>query len=76
LYKAGVSLNLNTDTRMLNPVTLTGEYEGMKRIFGWGEADFLRTNLMGLEAALTDESSRAEIRKRLVAAYDALAPTV
>jgi len=76
LYKAGVSLNLNTDTRMLNPVTLTGEYEGMMRVFGWGEADFLRTNLMGLEAAFTDESARAEIRKRLVAAYDTLAPTV
>ncbi len=29
LYRAGVRLNLNTDTRMLNPVTLSGEYEGM-----------------------------------------------
>jgi adenosine deaminase len=47
LYRAGVSLNLNTDTRMLNPVTLTGEYEGMRRVFGWSEAEFLRTNLMG-----------------------------
>jgi adenosine deaminase len=75
LYRAGVSLNLNTDTRMLNPVTLTGEYEGMKRVFGWGEADFQRTNLMGLEAAFVDDAAREQLRNRLVAAYNSMAPT-
>ena len=40
LYRAGVRLNVNTDTRMLNPVTLSGEYEGMARVFGWGFGGF------------------------------------
>ena len=73
LYRAGVSLNLNTDTRMLNPVTLTGEYEGMQRVFGWGEAEFLRTNLMGVEAAFVDSAAKEKLRGRLTAEYGAAA---
>ena len=75
LYKAGVSLNLNTDTRMLNPATLTGEYEGMQRVFGWGASEFLRTNLTGLEAAFTDKPAKERLRKRLMSASSTLAPT-
>ena len=73
LYRAGVSLNLNTDTRMLNPVTLTGEYEGMQRVFGWSEADFLRTNLMGVEAAFAGDSVKELVRRRVVEGYGELA---
>lgn len=76
LFKAGVSLNLNTDTRMLNPVTLTGEYEGMHHIFGWGEAEFLRTNLMAVEAAFTDDVTKQGLRNRLKASYGMMAPIV
>ena len=47
LYRAGVSLNVNTDTRMLNPVTLSGEYEGMRRVFGWGIEEFLEDEFDG-----------------------------
>jgi adenosine deaminase len=72
LYRAGVSLSLNTDTRMLNPVTLTGEYLEMRRVFGWGEADFLRTNLMGVEAAFADDSVKERVRKRLTESYEAI----
>jgi adenosine deaminase len=67
LFKAGISLNLNTDTRMLSPVTLSGEYEGMQRVFGWGVAEFLRTNLMGLQAAFADDTTKERVRKRLTA---------
>lgn len=76
LYKAGVPLSLNTDTRMLSPVTLTGEYEGMRRVFGWGEEEFLRTNLMGVEAAFADETAKARLRARLTDAYRMAAPEV
>ena len=69
LYRAGVSLNLNTDTRMLNPVTLTGEYEGMQRTFGWTQAELLKSNLMGIEAAFAGPEVKERLRKRLVGAY-------
>jgi adenosine deaminase len=72
LYRAGVSLNLNTDTRMLNPITLTGECEGMQRVFGWGEAEFLHTNLMGLEAAFAGDGVKERVRKRLMESYEAM----
>ncbi len=72
LYRAGVSLNVNTDTRMLNPVTLTGEYEGLKRVFAWGAEDFLRTNLMGVEAAFADEQTKARLKKKVEVGFQTL----
>ena len=73
LYRAGVSLNLNTDTRMLNPVTLSGEFERMRRVFGWGAEDFLRTNLMGVEAAFAKDAVKERVRKRIVMEYEKVA---
>jgi adenosine deaminase len=73
LYRAGVSLSVSTDTRMLTPATLTGEYLGLERTFGWGEKDFLGTNLMGIEAAFAEAPVKERIKKRLVDVYEALA---
>ena len=70
LYRAGVSLNVNTDTRMLNPVTLTGEYEGLRRGFGWGLEDFLKTNLMAVEAAFAPDEVKERVRNRVVEGYE------
>jgi adenosine deaminase len=66
LYKAGVALSVSTDTRMLTPATLAGEYEGLQRTFGWGEKDFQRVNLMGMEAAFATDPVKQKIRKRLM----------
>lgn len=65
LYRAGVRLNANTDSRMLTPTTLTAEYEGLQKHFGWGMSEFLRTNLMAIDAAFCDEATKAELRKKL-----------
>lgn len=74
LYQAGVSLNVNTDTRMITPATLTGEYESMKRVFGWGNAEFLATNRMGIAAAFADAETKDRLLQRLSFAYGAVAP--
>jgi adenosine deaminase len=71
LYRAGVRLNANTDSRMLTPVTLTGEYEGLHRVFGWGYEELLATNLMAVDAAFVAESVKVELRKKLRASYEA-----
>ena len=65
LYRAGVSLNVNSDSRMLTPTTLTREYEILQSVFNWREQDLLRANLMGLEAAFVDNGVKQELRKRL-----------
>ncbi len=69
LYRAGVSLNLNTDTRMLNPVTLTGEYEKVQHTFGWTHVEFLKSNLMGIEAAFASSEVKDRLRTRLAEKY-------
>lgn len=68
LYRAGVSLNVNTDSRMLTPTTLTGEYEKLHHIFNWGGQDLLRANLMGLDAAFVDDGVKLQLRERFVEA--------
>lgn len=69
LYRAGVPLNVNTDSHMLTPATLTGEYEGLRRTFGWGVDELLRTNMMAVDAAFTDDATQAKLREKLVAGY-------
>jgi adenosine deaminase len=69
LFRSGVSLNINTDTRMLTPTTLTREYEEVSRVFGWGWAEFYRTNRMAVEAAFVDEAVKAGLRQRIGAHF-------
>jgi adenosine deaminase len=74
LYRAGVSLNVNTDSRMLTPTTMTEEYEALSRVFQWGEKEFLRTNLMGLDAAFAESETKQQLKKRFIDAYAGITP--
>lgn len=65
LYRAGVSLGINTDTRTLTPVTLSEAYERLHEAFGWGEEHFRRCNLDALAAAFADEATKERLRTRL-----------
>ena len=66
LYRAGVSLNVNSDSRMLTPTTLTKEYESLESVFNWNEQDFLQSNRMALEAAFIDDEVKQQLKKRLL----------
>src|SRR3984885_8522138 len=66
LYRAGFSVNVNSDSRMLTPTTLTKEYEHLQRVFNWSEEDLLRANLMGLDAAFADDGVKQQLRKRFL----------
>src|SRR5580693_8018263 len=66
LYRAGVPLNVNSDSRMLTPTTLSKEYKSLQRVFHWGKEELLRTNLMGLEAAFADDGMRKQLRAQLL----------
>jgi adenosine deaminase len=69
LYRANVSLNINTDTRMLTPTTLNRESEQIARVFAWRCDDFLRTNLMAIDAVFADDAEKARLRQAVLAAY-------
>jgi adenosine deaminase len=68
LYRAGVSLGINTDARTLTRVTLSEEYEKLHETFGWGPEHFRQCNLNALAAAFADEATRERLRPRLAAA--------
>lgn len=66
LYRAGVPLSVSTDARMLTPdVTLTSEYQGLQKTFGWSLAELRHTNLMAVEAAFLDDATKARLRERI-----------
>ena len=69
LYRAGVPLNINTDTRMLTPVTLTVEYEGLQKTFGWTLEELRNTNLMGVDAAFVEDTVKDKLRTAIIEAY-------
>lgn len=75
LYRAGVSLNVNSDSRMLTPTTLTREYETLQRVFDWSEQDLLRTNLLALDTAFADDGVKQQLRKRFLVAFGATNPS-
>ena len=65
LYRAGVPLSINTDTRTITNITLTEEYRNLEQHFGWTAADLLACNQAAVEAAFVEESTKRELRERL-----------
>ncbi len=69
LYRAGVSLNVNTDSRTLTPTTLTREYEVLHHAFGWNNRQLMNTNAKALNAAFTSEDVKRQLLKKLATSY-------
>lgn len=69
-YEAGLSMSINTDTRMIANVTLTQEYEKLHQVFGWDKRHFLRCNLKALDASFLPEDIKQRLERRLRAGYD------
>lgn len=69
LYRAGVSLSINTDGRGLTQTTLSREYALVVMAFGWTREDLLITNRMALQAAFISEQIREGLRKRLESGF-------
>jgi len=70
LFKAGVSLGVNTDARTTTPTTLSADYGRMHDVFGWGKAELLRANQHALRSAFVgDEALRTELGAKLIEGY-------
>lgn len=68
-YDEGLSVGVNTDTRMIANVTLAQEYEKLHRAFGWDERHFLRCNLDALAAAFLPHDVKSRLEERIRADY-------
>jgi len=66
LYRAGVSVGVNTDIRGLGNISLREEYEKLHQTFGWEPEDFLHCNRNALRAAFVPD----DVRSRLLAELD------
>jgi adenosine deaminase len=67
LFRAGVSLGINTDTRTITNVTLEHEYLRLREQFHWTDEDLLACNREALRAAFIDEPTRARLLAQLSA---------
>jgi adenosine deaminase len=69
LYKAGVSLSINTDAPTIVDITLTKEYEKLQEVFGWTIDDFYKCNVYALEAAFIPVALKLELLAKLKLGY-------
>jgi adenosine deaminase len=69
LYRAGLSVGVNTDARTLGNITLSQEYEKLHQTFGWDTADFFECNRNALNAAFVPDAVRQELLTRLNDGY-------
>ena len=70
LYRAGVSIGVNTDTRTISDISLNEEYLKLHETFGWEEKDFYRCNVNALKAAFIPDDLRQELLEKLAAGYN------
>jgi adenosine deaminase len=71
LPDSGVSFNINTDSRTVNNLTLTDEYQRLHDAFGW-QKEFLAANLYAIRASFAPEPLKHELAQRLTQAYSDL----
>ena len=70
LYRMGISVGVNTDTRTISDISLNEEYRKLHETFGWEEQDFYQCNVNALQAAFISEDLRALLLDRLAAGYN------
>ena len=69
LYRAGISVGVNSDARTLVPTTLSQEYAGLHETFGWDAADFYQCNRNALQAAFLPDDVRSRLLAQLAGGY-------
>jgi len=67
LFRAGVSLGINTDTRTITNVTLEQEYAKLRKHFSWGDEELIACNREALRAAFLGDSLRTQLLTQLTA---------
>ncbi len=65
LRERGVKVTVSTDDPPFFHTTMTREYEGLEKTFGWGEEDFAEIAETALSAAFCDDTTKDKIRERL-----------
>jgi len=70
-FDRGIPVTLNTDNRLMSQIDLTHEYEVVAAAFSLSMADLERIVMNGVEAAFTDEKTKAALAERVRSAFAA-----
>jgi len=70
IYKAGVSMSINTDCRTISDVTLTSEYNVLEKIFNWTKEHFLKCNLEAIEHSFTTTQKKEKLKEKILAGFN------
>lgn len=71
IYRSGVSMGINTDTRTISDVTLESEYQTLAEQFNWGTEQLLKCNLEAINHAFVNESTKNNLRQKILAGFNA-----
>ena len=69
LYRGGISLSINTDSRTITDTTLSREYQELEQTFQWSREELLRCNLEAIRAAFLPAEARQRLEAQLMQAY-------
>lgn len=69
IYRSGVSLSVNTDTRTISDVTLDEEYQRLADIFSWGKEQLLKCNMEAIKHAFATDAVKKKLQKTISKAY-------
>ncbi len=65
LRERGVKVTVSTDDPPFFRTDMTREYEGLARVFGWGEEEFAEITETALAAAFCDNDTKDRVRERM-----------
>lgn len=69
LFRAGVSLSINTDARTISDTTLAKEYALLQQVFGWEKAHLLHCNLQAVQHAFISPEAKERLTQQLIAGF-------
>ena len=69
IFRAGVSMSVNTDARTITPVTLSDEYAVLDSTFGWNKSHFRTCNLEAIKHAFASDELKEILRSKILEAY-------
>lgn len=71
LHRNGFNITLNTDNRLMSSTSMSREFELVATHHGFTVDDFRRLTLNAVDGAFCDEDTRAAVRGKVIAGYDA-----
>lgn len=69
IFKAGISMSVNTDARTISDTSLTKEYGIMQQYFQWTKAHFKKCNIEAMRHSFASNEVKEKILKLIEAAY-------